>query len=381
MNKLLAYATLALTMACGSGETRQLTPCDTDNDCLEERVCVEGSCEDPSNEPVPMMKPFEGLEGKIAFSLENPDKSAVAVINANGMNQKKISGDFSTSSFSWSYDGTKIAYTSLGDANSDSDIHITEIHQKTNESTLQNILDNLDEFEFNPKWSPVDNRLAFRSFFSEVDNPPEYNIYILDASGTQRTQLTRFESGFIDDIQWSPDGTRIAFTYAPRYSDGGNLDLYMVNADGTDLERLTTDFHLPGNFDWAPNGGQIAFSASPDYKSDIYVVDVISKNHSQLTDTPSVYGSSPKWSPNGQHIAYLASDVLYVMDADGQNQRVLDNSYNRSLDWSPDSKTIVFSSIRDTNTKYDLWLVDIQTLDKRQLTDNPGDEVFPEWSR
>ena len=130
--------------------------------------------------------------------------------------------------------------------------------------------------------------------------------------------------------------TRVAFSN----DRDGNWDIYVMNADGSGVTRLTE--HPLGDWDpaWSPGGQQIAFSSSRDGDSDIYVMNADGSGVTRLTEHP-LGDWDPAWSPGGQQIAFSSSrdgdSDIYVMNADGSGVRQLTDNPGRdgSLDWSP----------------------------------------------
>jgi Tol biopolymer transport system component len=88
--------------------------------------------------------------------------------------------------------------------------------------------------------------------------------------------------------------------------------------------------------------------------------------------------SSPAWSPDGRKIAFVSNSEIYVMNADGSEQRTLTQRGAQPL-WSPDGRKIAFVSVRDG--KYDeVHVMNADGSGKRNLTHNPAPDGAPAWS-
>ena len=227
----------------------------------------------------------------------------------------------------------------------------------TNVRQLNNVSQLTTNYYATPElsWSPDGEQIAFTTEHDDV-----YEIFVMDADGTNVRQLTTKSLAHFDPA-WSPDGKQIAFggrsigvTGKP-YGDG---EIFVMDADGTNVRQLTTNSQPDSNPAWSPDGKQIAFTRRPYSDLEIFVMDADGTNVRQLTSND--YGDyDPAWSPDGKQIAFSSAFTsppyhdgtrqIFVMDADGANVRQLtDSDYNDfTPTWSPDGKQIVFSSSRD----------------------------------
>jgi dipeptidyl aminopeptidase/acylaminoacyl peptidase len=161
------------------------------------------------------------------------------------------------------------------------------------DGSSQTRLTNSPGFDISPAWSPDGSRIAFRS---SRDGNSE--IYVMNADGTIPLRLT--DNPAVDSTpQWSPDGTKLAFTS----NRDGNFEVYVMNADGTSETRLTDNLAEDVAPAWSPDGTQIAFSSDRDGRqtsgqvtpSDIFVMNAEGTAQTNITRSPTIYDDSPIW--------------------------------------------------------------------------------------
>jgi Tol biopolymer transport system component len=219
-----------------------------------------------------------------------------------------------------------------------------------------------------PAWSPDGSRIVFES-----DRDGNYDIFVMNADGSQIRQLTRNPFGRVEEFfakspgdispAWSPDGNQIVFS-SGRDDAMWSFDafnIYVMNADGSNVKNLTNFNNIANWPAWSPDGNKIAFAFSQMFSSsglnpfpnyDIYVMDSDGSNLVQLTHGPEE-DIAPTWSPDGTYIAYMSAypnkSQIYVMNADGSDLLPLtNNSANDGFpEWSPDGRHIAFLSDRD----------------------------------
>jgi TolB protein len=209
--------------------------------------------------------------------------------------------------------------------------------------------------------SSLPGRIAFDNF---------EDVWTIDADGTDLTKLTRAPYPEFDP-SWSPDGTEIAF----RSERSGEPEIWIMNADGTDQRRLTEGLSPA----WSPDGSLIAFAGR---EGALSVIRPDGTGRGVLPGTEG--GEYPSWSPDGSRIAFnsnLTGDhVMYIAQADGSKVADLsDVGEGWQVDWSPDGRWILFTSHRGHPDNYtDVYMMRPDGSGIHRLTNNLG--YTPAWS-
>lgn len=176
-------------------------------------------------------------------------------------------------------------------------------------------------------------------------------FWTISPDGSENTKVPVDVPGFVSVPSWSPDGSEIAFavnSYDDPHPEGGNWDIYVAGASGSDPQRLTTD-HVDHSPAWSPDGTQIAYVHGYGDDQQIWVMNADGSGMRELTSSHGFH-SFPTWSPDGTQIAYVAFDGtnanIYVMNADGSgSHRVTDDpAHEDAPAWSPDGRLIAFTS-------------------------------------
>jgi TolB protein len=253
-----------------------------------------------------------------------------------------------------------------------------EIWQMDYDGAGQKQLTHLGSIALSPHVSPDGSRVAFSGVTKDGWQILMYSLEL--------GRLVSFPHFGGDNYSpaWSSDGQNIAFSS----SRTGNTEIYAVSALGGNVRRLTESKGPDVSPTWNPKtNAQIAWVSGRTGLPQIYTMASDGTNVGRMTDQG--YAVSPSWSPNGQFLAFAwvrhygpgapgASDI-YIMDVASKQwaQLTHDGGRNDFPSWSPDGRHIVFQSNR--TGKVQIWTMLADGSQQRQLTTS-GENSQPNWS-
>jgi Tol biopolymer transport system component len=229
---------------------------------------------------------------------------------------------------------------------------------------------------------------------------PCTDIWVMDADGSNQTNVTNTPDANEGQPAWSSDGTQIAFT-SDQDEVGGFFDIWVMDADGSNQTNLTPTAPEGDNFaeyepTWSPSA-QIAFVREVPgevitVQADIFVMDTDPETNDALNITNSDADEiDPAWSPDGTKIAFAGvrnqGFEIVTIDPNGQNELILTGDSfegdDRAPDWSPDSTMVVFikqSQLGGCCEPWEIWAVNRDGSGDTNLTNHPSDDMGPSWS-
>jgi TolB protein len=230
-----------------------------------------------------------------------------------------------------------------------------------------------------PAWSPDGTTIAFSSAV-----PGDWNVYLIDADGSNLRALTTGPDWKYHPT-WSPDGERLAFR-----SDSAGGGIYTIRADGTAQTLLTTCDHHCMYPSWSPDGSRLALAwwveeegVAGVYIPNVMIVDADGSNPHML-GTGMVKENKPAWSRDGSTLVFAGSATsgggydLYAVDPDGGGTtRLTTDRTSLGATFSRDGSRIMFGSARDGPTT--LYVMNADGTDPQRITALQGRNERPSW--
>jgi Tol biopolymer transport system component len=228
------------------------------------------------------------------------------------------------------------------------------------------------EFDSDPAWSAVGNRLAFVRTEPGLENVNlSQSLCVLDLFDSL---VNKVPLGDISPLapRWSPDGAWLAFEGTVSEGTG----VYIVRPDGSGLTALPSRSGHALHPAWAPDSSRVIYVDGNE------VIISNTKNmavehrfpHDEIT-------FSPAWSPDGSQVAYLSGRQIHIRPiSDSSSGAVFDPDLSSvaQLRWSPDGDSLTFSGLADGN--WNIYSLDLSGGRIESLTEGKGDESFPIWA-
>jgi Tol biopolymer transport system component len=327
------------------------------------------------------LAPGFGSRNTIAFSayrLHSGEFPGLYLMDSNGHRRMRLTPDTLIAyGPDWSPDGTKIAFASQSlefhpEPYPYVDIYVTQ----PSESRFTRLTHD-PWINSPPLWSPDGSRLVFTSSGKTADS----GLWVMQGDGTQRVRIV---AGAVSSPRWSPDGTRIVFVKPDLFN------IYLINADGSQLTVLTDSDSQDFNPVWSPDGIRIAFYSYRNGNADIYAMNTDGSGLTRLTTHPA-QDRSPVWSPDGMKLAFESDrdghEEIYVMDIEGVNQRRLTVTPQTALgtdraqtpSWSVDGKKLVFEILHGNPPDKAIGIVDSDGGNQKRLTSADMNASDPVW--
>ena len=180
----------------------------------------------------------------------------------------------------FSPDGNSLAYSSSHEGNA-------ELYRLDTKTKAVQRLTTHAAGDLSPSWSPSGRELVFTS-----DRSGGPQIFLMSADGSNVRRLT-FEGDYNAAPAWSPRGNWIAYVCRTPKKE---YKLCVITPDGQKRLQLTTGLGVDDSPSWSPDGRHLVFSSTVEGKSQIYMIDADGKDLERITFT-GTHNSAPSWSP------------------------------------------------------------------------------------
>ncbi len=221
-----------------------------------------------------------------------------------------------------------------------------------------------------PTWVPSQLALYYTSY--QPGNP---DIFYHNLSTGERRIIAGF-SGLNTSAAVSPDGTKLAMIL----SRSGSPDIWVCNADGSNMKQLT---HTPEDESspcWSPDGQWICFATKLNSRRALAKIPAGGGAVERISTAGAPNPTEPDWSPDGKWIAFtsqMGDFNICVVPAGGGTPAVLVTGEDPS--WSPNSRTLVFT--RRSGGRYALSVLDAMTKQVKDIARISGNDSQPAWAK
>jgi Tol biopolymer transport system component len=300
-----------------------------------------------------------------------------------------------TPTLSWAQSpGGRIAFTRVredvrtaGDYRFEAEIWVMESGGTNPRRVTYNTSD-----DFGAAWSPDEKSIVFGATQFGLDDQGgivalTQHLYVAGVNGGDPVMLTPKDMR-AQFPSWSSNGSGIAF-HGSHAGVGNALEIFLIDPDGTNLRKLTSNTWLDSRPDWSPDSRMLAFQSNRDGSMEIFVMQPDGSDVVQLTNSDSsVSNQAPDWSPDGKQIVFVSTrdgnQEVYVMNADGTNVTRVTNHPGSDGDpeWSPDGRIIFVRDVAlDGKGFNQLHVMNADGSNVMALTVAPSSNSHAAWSR
>jgi Tol biopolymer transport system component len=221
-----------------------------------------------------------------------------------------------------------------------------------------------------PAWSADGRSVAFVR---------DGDIYTLRVSSNTLRRLTNTPTVADSAPAWSPNGATIAWASGT----GAELDIRLMNADGTSKQLLAGGAGRDTEPAWDPDGSRVVFATDRGATFDLWAVNVTTDVQSPLVALPGDE-REPAFARNGSALAFSSrtsgnTDIWVSTPSGGSPTRLTtDAASDSSPAWSPASVKLAFTSTRKGSTR--IWTMAASGAGQKALASSRAGDVHPSWA-
>lgn len=269
--------------------------------------------------------PTKSYIGRLVFTCTRGDFNQLCQINADGTGYQQLT-DVEANNYYPTYSplGGAIVYASNQNGG------VFDLFLFYFEGARLIRLTNFIGNVISPSFSPDGSTILFANRAAEGPT----SLWTVDNTG-ENDNLLYAGPNTIVAADWSPDGQTIAFAMATSAPDA--YEIFLVNADGSNAQQLTNGLPgIGGSIDWSPDGRYLLIYAGPVGDKNIFLIDVQAKTAAQLTNGGN--NASATFAPDGQWIAFNSlrnnnQADIFIMRPDGSDVRQV--TTDPEPDWQP----------------------------------------------
>ena len=215
------------------------------------------------------------------------------------------------------------------------------------------------------------------------------DIYVRNCDGSGVRQVTFLKSTFrlgLGPLSWSPDGQYIVFQSNHERQPGNDPSLYLIQADGSNLTRLTFGDHHDREAAWSPDGRRIAMHRN----CSLVTIAPDGSDEQVIVRGTEICPNTIAWSPDSQQLAFVSwhdpfpenlKFIVYVVNSDGTNLRKLGKFEGGMVPtWSPDGKQI---GVEDMGSGEGAYLLNLngsgEPVKVSSIPDSWHPWYWPQW--
>lgn len=205
----------------------------------------------------------------------------------------------------------------------------------------------------------------------------DYQIYTLQLDSLRLTRISQ-NCGACTCSYFRPDGKKMIFAASPgntqkappgtyKWDLTPYMNIYETNLDGSEPLALTQGSAYHAECAYSPDGSMIVYASNQDGSMNIYTMKSDGSDVRQVTHTTDCYNGGPFFSPDGKKIIFRADREtpnqlqVYVVDIDGQNLKQLTNDYavNWAPYWHPSGKAVAYTTSLHGHHNYQVYLLNV----------------------
>ncbi|CAN5222413.1 hypothetical protein BH24ACT1_BH24ACT1_06940 [soil metagenome] len=258
-----------------------------------------------------------GTNGPIVFETSRDGNNEIYRMNPDGSDVVRLTNLFSNEVFpAWSPDGTKITYSS-----DVAEIGNLDVYVMNNDGSGKTRLTNAPGEDRGTSWTSDGEKIVFHS---SRDRTPThtFDVWTMNPDGSDQTKI--FTNGSAAYVCGDSQTGRIVFNS----NRDGNFEIYTMDINGGNLFQVTNTEAptLNSGPKWSPDCQTISYNSTDSGGSlDVFRIDADGTDRVNLTNAPGVFDAFSAWSPDGQRIVYSSNldgnFELYTMDSDDGGNR------------------------------------------------------------